>query len=120
ADGGDFKVATQGLDLDIGNEWVEQGSPAAQLKYPPELLREVFADGVTFPTGGKVIEFSGRPFLVEVLEQQGSESRPLREVKDEIRNRIKAERATTVAAEKALAALEDLKNGASVAQIARK
>lgn len=109
-----------GLDLDIGNEWVEQGSPAAQLKYPPELLREVFADGVTFPTGGKVIEFSGRPFLVEVLEQQGSESRPLREVRDEIRNRIKAERATTVAAEKALAALEDLKNGASVAQIARK
>lgn len=120
AGGGDFKVATQGLDLDIGNEWVEQGSPAAQLKYPPELLREVFADGVTFPTGGKVIEFSGRPFLVEVLEQQGSESRPLREVRDEIRNRIKAERATTVAAEKALAALEDLKNGASVAQIARK
>lgn len=120
ANGGDFKVATQGLDIDSDSEWVEQGAPAAQLKYPPELLREIFADGVTFPAGGKVIEFSGRPFLVEVLERQGSQSRPLHEVRDEIRNRIKAERATTVAAEKALAALEDLRNGASVAKVARK
>lgn len=120
ADGRDFKVAVQGLDLDFETSWVEQGSPAAQLKYPPEVLREVFADDAEFPRGGRVVEFSGRPFLVEVLDRQGATPRPIADVRDEIRNKLRTDRATTLAAEKALAALEDLQAGQTVAQVTKR
>jgi peptidyl-prolyl cis-trans isomerase D len=120
AEGRDFKVAVQGLDLDFDTDWVEQGSPAAQLKYPPEVLRDVFVEETEFPRGGRVVEFSGRPFLVEVLDRQGATPRPMAEVRDEIRNKLRSDRATTLAAENALAALEDLQAGQSVAQIARR
>lgn len=112
------RVASE-LGAEIDTEWVDENSPRAEAKYPSEVRRRMFSsDGI--PAGGAVIEIGDRPYYLRVLDREDAKPRPLAEVRSEIRNLLLDDRATTLAAEEALRALEALREGQGAQQVARR
>lgn len=117
----DLTAAATSEGLSSERVELDAEDPALRLRFSSELVDAVFGTAGKLGSTPQVFAMPGGGKLVaRVVERKPAAPRPFAEVRDQIRARMIEDRAITLAAEAAAAALDEVRNGASLARIAER